>query len=464
MLTADRRWPPVPTPTAPSASPTGRSPTRPIPGSPARRRSPTRCATTARPAAQPDPLCTTTGHGDGQPRRPQPAAGRRPGDDRDGRGHPDPGDADGQRSRRRSADVRHRCSRQRHAVRHGARSRLHPAGGLLRRPDTFTFTVVRRPGHVRPGDRRRSRSARSTTRRRPAPTACRRRDTDRRAISAASLLANDTPGPSNEATQTLAVTDADAGPDTHGTVALARGTITYIPDPAFAGPASFTYTVCDNGTTAGAARPAVRRRRGDAGRWPRPPTRRRSASRRRSTPSRTRRCRSRSSATTPTAIRWRSPWPRRRRTGRCRAPPRTSPTPRHPTTSGRTSCSFTVFDGQATSVPVDGVDHGQRGQRSAERRRRRRHGDRRPAVRRWIRRRCWPTTSPGRPNEAGQALAVTAVAAGADTHGTVTLADGTITYTPDAGFAGTATFTYTVCDDGTTDAAARSALRDRPAR
>ena len=35
----------------------------------------------------------------------------------------------------------------------------------------------------------------------------------------------------------------------------------------------------------------------------------------------------------------------------------------------------------------------------------------------------------------------------------MTLADGTITYTPDAGFAGPATFTYTVCDDGTTNAA-----------
>ena len=34
-----------------------------------------------------------------------------------------------------------------------------------------------------------------------------------------------------------------------------------------------------------------------------------------------------------------------------------------------------------------------------------------------------------------------------------TLADGTITYVPDTGFAGPATFTYTVCDDGTTNAA-----------
>jgi hypothetical protein len=47
---------------------------------------------------------------------------------------------------------------------------------------------------------------------------------------------------------------------------------------------------------------------------------------------------------------------------------------------------------------------------------------------------------------------VTAVSERADTHGTVTLAGGTITYTPDAGFEGTATFGYTACDDGTTQA------------
>jgi hypothetical protein len=43
------------------------------------------------------------------------------------------------------------------------------------------------------------------------------------------------------------------------------------------------------------------------------------------------------------------------------------------------------------------------------------------------------------------------VAAGADTHGTVTLTGTTVTFSPDAGFAGSASFTYTVCDDGTTN-------------
>ena len=70
-------------------------------------------------------------------------------------------------------------------------------------------------------------------------------------ISAASLLANDTAGPSNEATQTIAITSVTAGADTHGTVTLDAGLVTFIPDVTFVGVATFTYTVCDNGTTAG---------------------------------------------------------------------------------------------------------------------------------------------------------------------------------------------------------------------
>src|SRR5207342_745119 len=58
--------------------------------------------------------------------------------------------------------------------------------------------------------------------------------------------------------------------------------------------------------------------------------------------------------------------------------------------------------------------------------------------------------SPGLFDENGQKLSVTAVAATVDTHGTVALTGGSVTYTPAAGFAGTASMTYTVCDDGTT--------------
>jgi endonuclease G len=56
----------------------------------------------------------------------------------------------------------------------------------------------------------------------------------------------------------------------------------------------------------------------------------------------------------------------------------------------------------------------------------------------------------GAADEGGQTLAVASVADGADTHGTVSLADGQITYTPAANYHGAASFTYQVCDDGTT--------------
>src|SRR5205085_2183485 len=59
-------------------------------------------------------------------------------------------------------------------------------------------------------------------------------------------------GPANESTQTLTVTAvAPVADSTHGTVSLSAGQVTYTPDPDFNGPASFHYTVTDNGTTAG---------------------------------------------------------------------------------------------------------------------------------------------------------------------------------------------------------------------
>jgi hypothetical protein len=54
--------------------------------------------------------------------------------------------------------------------------------------------------------------------------------------------------------------------------------------------------------------------------------------------------------------------------------------------------------------------------------------------------------STGPANEAGQSLTVNSV--GNATHGTVGLAGGQVTYTPDHDFNGTASFTYQVCDDG----------------
>jgi DNA/RNA endonuclease G (NUC1)/fibronectin type 3 domain-containing protein len=69
------------------------------------------------------------------------------------------------------------------------------------------------------------------------------------------LTTNDNPGPANESSQTLTVTAVTATASTHGLVALTSGNVTYTPNVNFSGPASFTYSVCDNGITVGVADP-----------------------------------------------------------------------------------------------------------------------------------------------------------------------------------------------------------------
>ncbi len=68
---------------------------------------------------------------------------------------------------------------------------------------------------------------------------------------AADLTANDSPGPANESGQTLTVSSVTPTANTHGNVSLSAGQVTYTPAPAYIGPASFTYSVCDNGVTVG---------------------------------------------------------------------------------------------------------------------------------------------------------------------------------------------------------------------
>ncbi|MGH9279512.1 MAG: Ig-like domain-containing protein, partial [Acidimicrobiales bacterium] len=68
---------------------------------------------------------------------------------------------------------------------------------------------------------------------------------------ASDLLGNDATGPPNESPQSLDVVAVSATGDTHGTVGLAGGSVTYTPATDDFGPAQFTYKVCDNGTTAG---------------------------------------------------------------------------------------------------------------------------------------------------------------------------------------------------------------------
>jgi endonuclease G len=72
-------------------------------------------------------------------------------------------------------------------------------------------------------------------------------------FASSDLTANDSTGPANESGQTLTVTSVTPTGSTHGTVNLSSGQITYTPTTGYTGPASFTYSVCDNGTTAGSA-------------------------------------------------------------------------------------------------------------------------------------------------------------------------------------------------------------------
>ena len=70
-------------------------------------------------------------------------------------------------------------------------------------------------------------------------------------FAASDLTANDSAGPANESGQTLTVTSVTATGNTHGSVSLNSGTVSYSPAANYNGPASFDYQVCDNGTTNG---------------------------------------------------------------------------------------------------------------------------------------------------------------------------------------------------------------------
>jgi VCBS repeat-containing protein len=67
---------------------------------------------------------------------------------------------------------------------------------------------------------------------------------------ASDLLANDSKGPANESGQTLSVVSVDS--PANGTVVLSAGNVTFTPAANYTGPASFRYTIRDNGTTGGA--------------------------------------------------------------------------------------------------------------------------------------------------------------------------------------------------------------------
>jgi hypothetical protein len=74
-------------------------------------------------------------------------------------------------------------------------------------------------------------------------------------LSASDLTSNDSAGPANESSQSLTVTSVTATANTHGTVSLTNGIVTYTPDANFNGAASFEYQVCDDGNTNGSPDP-----------------------------------------------------------------------------------------------------------------------------------------------------------------------------------------------------------------
>ena len=74
-------------------------------------------------------------------------------------------------------------------------------------------------------------------------------------LSAIDFASNDSTGPANESLQSLTVTSVSATANTHGTVSVANGIVTYTPDANFNGAASFEYQVCDDGNTNGSPDP-----------------------------------------------------------------------------------------------------------------------------------------------------------------------------------------------------------------
>jgi hypothetical protein len=78
-------------------------------------------------------------------------------------------------------------------------------------------------------------------------------DSGTRVIPFADLLGNDSAGPANESGQTLTITNV--GNPVGGTVAINGTNVEFTPTANYFGPASFDYTVTDNGTTNGASDP-----------------------------------------------------------------------------------------------------------------------------------------------------------------------------------------------------------------
>src|SRR5438132_1221547 len=165
-------------------------------------------------------------------------------------------------------------------------------------------------------------------------------------------------GRANESSQLLTVTSVTASANTHGTVSLSGGTVSYVPAANYNGAASFDYQVCDNGTTNGAADP---------------------------------KCATGTVNVTVTEV---------------NDDPSASNDSK--STSEDTTLNFPASDLTAND-------------------------------------------SAGPASESGQTLTVTSVTATANSHGTVSLSSCTVCCSSDANYNGAASFDYQVCDNGTTN-------------
>ena len=269
-------------------------------------------------------------------------------------------------------------------------------------------------------------------------------------FSAEQLLANDRPGPANESPQTLTITGVRTGANSHGTATFANGVITFTPDAGFFGTAVIFYTACDNGTTNGQAEPrcsettitinVIANRPPAANSQP------------------VLAAEDSSATVTLTAsdpdgdpVQFTIVTPPSHGTLTGTAPALTYvPAPNF---HGFDTFTFAANDGTDQSAPatvaitVTEVNDPPAPQPDLT------------------------TVGAGSPvtlptaflltndvrgpfDEASQTLTVTAVTAGANTHGTASLSAGVVTYTPDSGFVGAAVIAYTVCDNGTTNGVA----------
>ena len=263
-------------------------------------------------------------------------------------------------------------------------------------------------------------------------------------LAAADALANDRPGPANEANQRLTITAVTAGPDSHGTASFDGTTITYTADLGFIGTATIGYTACDDGTTDGRPDP----RCSDAA------------------------ISIRVTANTPPVVDTQGvttaedePLAITLTGSDVDGDPLTfvlEQAPAHgtlggtapnlvytpaPDYSGPDSFRFTANDGRDASLPgavfitVTPVNDPPAPQPDTIT-----YAAGHPAT--VTAASLVVNDAPGPFDERDQTLTVTAVRATADSHGSVALSAGTITYTPDAGFTGTGVVTYTVCDSG----------------